>query len=81
MDLTPYQEERLFDLRIRVDENATVEQSANKTFSSKVVINTKMIPNYYDREYARIDCGESSPGYFTYKGSLGDTAAYCASLN
>ena len=35
----------------------------------------------YNREYARVDCGESSPGYFTYKGPLGDTASYCASLN
>ncbi len=39
-------EEKSFNLRIWVDEDALVEQSANKTFSSKVVINTKLVPNY-----------------------------------
>ena len=39
-------EEKKFKLRVWIDESATVEQSANKTYSSKVVINTKMISNY-----------------------------------
>ena len=35
----------------------------------------------FNKEYQRIDCAPTSPGYFTYKGPLGDTAAYCATLN
>ena len=43
-------EEKTFNLRIWIDESATVEQSANKSYSSKVVINTKMIPNYSEAD-------------------------------
>lgn len=34
--------------------------------------------NYVGTEYAKIDCGTSNPGYFTYKGALGSTSDYCA---
>ena len=40
---------------------------------------TKYNSNHTDIEYAHIDC-PGNPGYFTYKGPLGDTAAYCASI-
>ena len=30
--------------------------------------------------YLRIDCGVSRPGYLTYRGSIGDNAAYCTSI-
>ncbi len=32
------------------------------------------------RTYLRIDCGTSQPGYLTYKGPIGDNAAYCTSI-
>ncbi len=35
-------EERTFNLKIWLDENATIEQSANKIYSSKVVISTSL---------------------------------------
>ena len=28
-------------------------------------------------DYARIDCSDVRPGYFAYRGSLGDTIDYC----
>ncbi len=40
--------------------------------------NTAYDSNYIDASYAKVDCAPTSPGYFTYKGPLGDTAAYCA---
>ena len=43
-------EEKTFNLRIWIDESATVEQSANKSYSSKVVINSKLIPNYSEAD-------------------------------
>ena len=41
--------------------------------------NGTAVSSGFNRDYERIDCAPSSPGYLTYKGSLGDTAAYCAS--
>jgi len=35
--------------------------------------------NHTDIGYAHVDC-PGNPGYFTYKGPLGDTAAYCDSI-
>ena len=39
-------EEKTFNLKLWIDEDSTKEQSANKTFSSKVVINSTAEPNY-----------------------------------
>ena len=36
--------------------------------------------NNRGKDYAVIDCGSERPGYLTYKGPIGDNAAYCASI-
>ncbi len=35
--------------------------------------------SHTNSEYARVDCGTQRPGYLTYKGPIGDSAAYCDS--
>ena len=37
---------KTYNLRLYIDEASTKEQSANKTFSSKVVVSTRLNPNY-----------------------------------
>ena len=39
-------EEKVFDLRIWVDEDATIEQSANKSFLSKIVVDATIDTNF-----------------------------------
>ena len=43
---------RTFNLKLWVDENSTVEQSANKTFESKVVVTTTLNSAYKEAELA-----------------------------
>jgi len=37
---------KTYDLRVYIDENSTVAESASKSFSSKVVVSTRLNPNY-----------------------------------
>ena len=66
------------------DSNSIVNTSSNYIVTGSYQLvgpNGTKLTYSYDKAYVRVDCAPTSSGYFTYKGTLGDTAAYCASLN